>query len=85
MIGAGKLFQPEPGEVDAVGVAVEGRIEVGAGVGDHLDLADVELGAGCVSLARGLAGEVIADDRRGQAFVGNETVFDGMAEIDEHG
>ena len=38
-------------EVAAVGEAVERRVEVGAGVGDHVDAADLELGARRVALA----------------------------------
>ena len=39
---AGELLQREPGKVRAVGVAVERRVEIGAGVGDHVDPADLE-------------------------------------------
>ena len=38
--------QVEAGEVVAVGEAVERRVEVGAGVGDHVDAADLELEPG---------------------------------------
>src|SRR5205807_2270293 len=49
-VEVGQLFEGQLRQVLAVGVAVEGRVEVGAGVGDHLDLADVELGPRRVQL-----------------------------------
>src|SRR5262249_40850784 len=49
------------------------------------DLADLELGAGGVERTRGLAAEVIADDRRGQPFVGDHPILDGMADVDQLG
>src|SRR5690348_14733097 len=39
----------EAGEILATRVAVERTVEIRAGVRDHLDLADVELGAGRVT------------------------------------
>src|SRR5215470_11713158 len=80
-----KLFELQLRQVDSISVTVEGRVEVRAGVGHHLDLAYVKLGARRVELARRFAAQVVADDRRGQAFVGHETVLDGVAEIDQHG
>jgi hypothetical protein len=62
---------------------VERRVEVGTGVGHHLDPADVELGARRVVRAGCLAAEVVADDRRRQAAVGDEAVFYGVADVDE--
>ena len=38
----GERVERQLGEILAVGVAVERRIEVGAGVGDHVDPADLE-------------------------------------------
>ena len=62
-------------QVSTVGVAVEGAVQVGAGVGHHLDLADVELDAWDVVAAGLLAAEVVADDRGGQAPVGDQAVL----------
>src|SRR5690606_30618377 len=79
----GELVEGELGEIVAVGVAMEWAVEVGAGVGDHLDLRDLELGAFRVDFARFLAAQIIADERGGQPFVGDHAVLDGMAEIAE--
>lgn len=59
------------------------RIDVGAGIGHHVDAADVEAGALAVMLLRRFATQEVAHDRRRQATVGHDTVFDGVAEIDQ--
>ena len=46
----GEGFQGQLGEVFALGVAVEGAVQVGAGGGDEFDFADVEAGVGTVEL-----------------------------------
>ena len=74
-----------PARSGAVGEAVGRRIDVGAGVGDHLDPADLELGALRVALARRLAAEVVGDDRRRQTRIGHQAVFHRVAEVDEAG
>ena len=82
----GALLEGQPAEVVAVAVPVAGGVEVGPGVGDHLDPADGELGALGVHLVRVLEGQVVRDHRRGQAGVGDQPVGDGVAEVDEaHG
>ena len=53
---AGDDVQLEVGKVEAVGVAVERRVEIGAGVAGHLDSADQELRARRVPLPGGLPG-----------------------------
>ena len=82
-IEVGKGGQIDLRQVLAIRVAVEGTIDVGAGVGDHLDLADLELGAGSIALAQLLAAEVVADDGRGQALVGDQAIVDRVAEVDQ--
>jgi len=64
---------------------VERRVEVGAGVRNHLDLADVELGARSVMRPGLLPAEEIADEGCRQILVGNHAVFDDMANIDQRG
>ena len=76
-------LQRQRRQILPVGVAVERRVEVGAGVRHHLDLADLELDAGRVPPARGLPAQEVADDRPRQAGVGRHAVLDGVAEIDE--
>ena len=78
-----ELLQRQFGEVLAVGEAVERRVEVGAGVGDHLDLADVELGAGGVDLPRRFARQEVAHERGGQPLVGHHPAFDDVAHVDQ--
>ena len=55
------------------------RIQIGAGIRDHLDFADLEFGSGRVVLPRRFPAQVVADDGCGKAFVGYEAVGDGMA------
>jgi hypothetical protein len=76
--------QIELGQVFAIGEAMEWAVEIGAGVGHQLDLADLELGTLGVDLARRLAAEEIADDWRRQALVGDHAVLDRMAHVDQH-
>ena len=61
----GHASEVEAGEVVAVGEAVERSVEVGAGVGDHVDPADLELGPLGVALTGCLPTEVVADHRTG--------------------
>ena len=75
--------QVEPGEIGAVGVAVERAVEVGAGVADHRDDVHRELGARRVLRAGVLPREVRRDRRRGQAGVGDEPGADRVAEVDD--
>ena len=67
----------------AIRIAVKRRIEIGPGIGHHLDLANLKLGSGRVVLPRGFAAQVVADDGSGQSFVGYEAVGDGVAEVDQ--
>ena len=67
-------------------VAVPGRIEIGPGVGDHLDPSHGELGALRVDRVRVLEGVVVGDLRSGQSGVGHHAGGDGVAEVDQaHG
>ena len=61
---------------------MEGTVHISAGFRDHLDLADLELGAGCIARPRLFAAEIIADDGGGQALVGDQSVIDDMAQVD---
>src|SRR4029079_4003323 len=79
----GDALERELGEVVTVGEPVERRVEVRAGVGDHVDATDLELVARRVPLARRGAGQVIADLRGGKARVGDQPVGDGVTEVDE--
>ena len=58
-------------------------VEIGARVGDHLDLADVELGASGIVCPGGLPREKIADHGRGETFVRDHPMLDLVAEIDQ--
>ena len=62
---------------------MERAVDVRARVRDHGDLADVELGLAAVVRARLRAAQMIADDRRRQALVGDHAVFDRVTEIDQ--
>ena len=77
--------QVEPAEVMAVGVPVERRVEVGAGVGHHVDAPDLELDAGCVALPGRRSAQVIGDHRPRQPRVGDRPVAERMAQIDDLG
>ena len=48
----GKLSRSKRGEIGAVRIAMEGRVEIGAGIGDHVDPADLEGRAVVVELRR---------------------------------
>ena len=62
-----------------------GRVEVGAGVGHHVDPPDLELEPGRVPLPRGLPAQVVADHRPGQPRVGDGPVGDRVAQVDDLG
>ncbi len=79
----GDALQGQPCQVDAVAVAVEGRVDVGAGIGDHRDPADLELDARRVVGAAGLPAQVIADLRPRQPRIGGHALVDGMREINQ--
>jgi hypothetical protein len=81
-IQVGELVERQAGEVQPAGVAVERRVKVGAGVGHHLDLADLELDAGGVVPPRLLAAEEVADERSRQAPVRDHAVLDRVADVD---
>jgi hypothetical protein len=72
------------GKIFAIPVTMEGRIEVGAGVGHHVDSADVEFHAFRVVLTRILAREEIANRGSGQAGVGHRTVPDLVTQVNYH-
>lgn len=80
---ADQPFQPDPGEIVAVRVAMEGHVQVGAGVGHHVDPADLEGRAVIVEGGGGLARPIVADRGRRQAFVGDHAAFDQVAEVDD--
>src|SRR5262245_32692570 len=71
-------------QILAIGVAMEGRVEVRAGVGDHLNLADLKLSARSVMRPRLLSAEEIADEWSGQSLVGYHPIFNDMTDIDQH-
>ena len=71
------------GEVGALGIAMERRIEIGAGIRDHVDPADLEGRSVVVIGGRAFALPEIADVRAGQALVGRHALLDHMAEVDD--
>ncbi len=79
----GDAVQSDLAEVLAVGIAMEGRVQIGAGIADHLDPADLEFGPGVVIGPRGLAAQMVANQRRRQALVGDHAGLDGVAEVDQ--
>ncbi len=79
---AGQLFQWQLRQVLAICIAVKRSIGVRHGIGNHFNLADLELGAGSVVLRRFFPAQEVADQRRGGP-VGNHARFDHMAEIDK--
>ena len=62
---------------------MEGRINIRPRVRDHLDLANVEFRTASIMGSRSFAAQVVADDRRRQAFVGHHPVFHSVAQIDQ--
>src|SRR5581483_7641008 len=59
------------------------RVQIGAGVGDHLDLADMKFNPWSVELSGRFATQVIANDRRRQPFVGHDIAGDDVTEVDQ--
>jgi hypothetical protein len=76
-------FQFQLREIVAMSITMERTVDIRARVRDHLDLADLEFGSGCVLGARSFATQVIANDRHGQAFVSYHPVLDGVTEVDQ--
>ena len=64
-------------------VSMERRIDIGAGVGEQLDLPDLEGRAGSVTGLRCVARQPVADRWHREARVGDHPVLDRMAHIDE--
>jgi hypothetical protein len=73
--------QRQLADVRSILEAVERRVDVGAGVRDHLDPSDVKLGLAAVTLARRRTGEMVRDYGAGQAGVREHAVLDRMAEV----
>src|SRR5206468_11467833 len=65
------------------GIAVEGRIQVGAGIGHHVDPPDLEGRAVVVVAGRALSLPEVADLRPRQPLVSGHAMFDHMAEVDD--
>jgi len=79
-------LQGECGDVPAKRVAVEGGIDIRAGIGHHLDLPDVKFHSGGISLSRGRSTQEIADDGTGKAGIGDHPVRDAVAQVQKgHG
>ena len=70
-----RAIEREAGKVLAIGIAVERAVEIGAGVGDHVDPADLEGRAVVVIGGRSLALPEVADVRPGQALVGRHAML----------
>src|SRR3546814_3581112 len=79
----GERGQLQAGQVDPFRGAMERAVERGAGIGYHVDAADLEGGAVIVERRRRLARPIVADDGTGQALVGGHARLDHMAEVDE--
>src|SRR4249919_2124629 len=62
---------------------MRGGVEIGAGVGDHRDAADLEFGAGCVDRPGCLPAEVLGDRWSREARIGDHAVTDDVAEFDQ--
>src|SRR5215813_12413500 len=58
-------------------------VEIGPGISDHLNPADMEFSARSVMLPGLFATHKVANNRRRQTLVSDEAVLDSMAEIDE--
>ncbi len=78
-----ELLQFQLRQVLAIRIAVKRRIQIGPGIRHHLDLADLKLGSRRVVFPGGFTAQVVADDRGGKAFVGDEAVLDGVTEVDQ--
>src|SRR5262245_6533716 len=61
------------------------RVEIGAGVGDHFDLADVELGPRRIERPRLLSAQEVAHEWGRKPAVRYHSAFDDVAYIDQHG
>src|SRR5690606_1984237 len=76
-------LQREVGEVEAVGVPVKRRVQVGPGIGNHVDPANVELGARFVAIARVLPTQKVGDLGAGETRVGGHSFDDRVREVDQ--
>src|SRR2546430_333717 len=61
------------------------RVDVGAGVGEQLDLADLERRAGGVARLGRVARQPVADHWYGETGVGDHPVLDRVAHVDQPG
>jgi hypothetical protein len=82
-IEVGQRLEGELSQVFPIGIAVKRSVQIGAGVGYHLDLADLKFDPGTVMRARGFPAQVVADDRAGKAGISGHPVLYGMTKIDE--
>lgn len=65
--------------------AVERTIDIRPCIRHHINPSDLETRALRIDLLRVFPAQVITDNRCGQPFESDETVHDGVAEVEEHG
>ena len=71
-------------DIGCIGKTMRWSIEIGAGIRDHVDPSDLKLGPRGISRSGGFAAEKIGNGRSGETGVSDHSVFDRMAQIDQH-
>jgi hypothetical protein len=69
-------------QVLAIGVSVKGRIQIGPGVRNQFDAANIKLGSFGVMRFGFFTTEEIANDWRRKTAIGNHPMLDRMADVD---
>ena len=82
-IKVGQRTQRQLGQILSVVISMKRTVEVGAGIRHHLDFPNLKLSARRVMLLRLFATKEITNDRRGQAFIGDQAIRDRVAEVYE--
>ena len=80
----GQSLEGKLRQVRAMGVAMKRRVEIGAGISHHFDLADLEFRPVGVQGSRLLSAEKVANERRRQPPISDHAIFDRVAQVNQH-
>src|SRR6185312_3786724 len=76
-------FQLKRSQIVSVLITVERAVDVRAGVGNHLDLPNLECRSRRVPFSGSIAAEKVRDNRRWQSFVSNQAVLNRVRKVYE--
>ncbi len=62
---------------------MERRVNIGAGVGNHFNFPDVELGPRCIAWPRFCPRQMLRNDWRGKTLIRDHPMFNSVAHINE--